>query len=87
MLGSDLRKGINDFLITTKFHDKNQRSYQVDELLTTNLVNVTLIQNILLTLNNTIGSFQNLGPKSLATVAVTTFLVFLTVIWLIFRKK
>ncbi len=51
MLGKNLRKGVNEFDIVVKYEDGNGKKYEAKETFSVKLVNVTVIQNILLALN------------------------------------
>tara|TARA_Y100000031_G_scaffold149233_1_gene186698 strand:+ start:180 stop:2249 length:2070 start_codon:yes stop_codon:yes gene_type:complete len=87
LLGKDLKKGINEFNINVKYEDKNKRVYETNGAFVIELVNVTLTQNIILTLNSFIAYLENLTLQSILFVAVGSLVVFFIVIWFVFRKK
>ena len=60
LLGKDLRKGINEFDIIVKYEDGNGKAYETKEAFSVKLVNVTLMQNVLLTLNQFVLFVDNL---------------------------
>ena len=86
-MGKDLKKGINEFNINVKYEDKNKRVYETNGAFVIELVNVTLTQNIILTLNSFIAYLENLTLQSILFVAVGSLVVFFIVIWFVFRKK
>lgn len=49
--GKNLRKGPNEFAINVKFEDGNGKKYETEEKFAIELVNVTFVQNILLSFN------------------------------------
>ena len=60
LLGKNLKKGLNEFNIIVKYEDGNGRPYETKETFVVELVNVTLIQNILLVLNQFVLFLNNL---------------------------
>jgi len=87
LLGKDLRKGTNEFSININYEDKNGKNYEATENFIVELANVTLIQNILLTGNFYLRGLENLTPQSILFVAIGSFVVFITVVWFVFRRK
>ncbi|HJN57010.1 MAG TPA: transglutaminase-like domain-containing protein [Candidatus Woesearchaeota archaeon] len=87
LLGKNLKKGINEFNIITKYEDKNQKKYETAENFSIDLINVTLIQNIYLTTNNFLLVLENLTPRSLLLVVIGAIFVFIAMLWVIFRKR
>ena len=60
LLGKNLRKGLNEFDIIVKYEDGNARPYETKETFSVELTNVTLIQNIMLALNQFVLFLENL---------------------------
>ena len=60
LLGRNLKKGINEFNILVKYEDGNGRAYKTQETFSVEIVNVTLIQNVLLALNQFMLFLENL---------------------------
>ena len=60
IMGKELRKGANELRIFVEYEDGNGKKYKSEESFSVNLVNVTLIQNILLGLNQLFLSISNL---------------------------
>lgn len=60
MKGRELRKGINELRILVEYEDGNGKKHESEESFSVNLVNVTLVQNILLAFNQLILSISNL---------------------------
>ena len=87
LLGKDLRKGLNQFKINIRYEDKNGRNYQEEDTFTIQLTNVSLIQNIALVSNNLIRSLENFTLQTSILVIVGSLVVFMIVIWLVFKKK
>mgnify|MGYP001619188620 FL=1 len=85
LLGKDLKKGTNEFDINVKYEDKNGKNYEADGKFAVELTNVTLIQNILLAFNSITGSLEK--PKTLLFVIISSLLIFLVVVWFIFKRK
>ena len=85
MEAKDLKKGINEFNIHASYKDGNGRDYETSESFQIELVNVTFVQSIFLTMNSLLLSLEE--PKNLVLFIVGSILVFLLIIWLVFRKK
>jgi hypothetical protein len=60
LLGKNLKKGLNEFNIIVKYEDGNGRPYETKETFVVEIVNVTLIQNIMLVLNQFVLFLNNL---------------------------
>jgi len=60
LLSKNLKKGINEFTIVVKYEDGNGKPYQTKETFSVELINVTIIQNVLLVLNQFVLFLENL---------------------------
>ena len=60
LLGKNLKKGTNEFNIIVEYEDGNGKAYETRETFSVELVNVTLIQNILLAFNQFVLFLENL---------------------------
>ena len=64
----------------------NRRTYETQEIFFVELVNVSIIQNVLLTLKHLIIGLENMTLQSLVFVILTVVVVFIVVVWIVFRK-
>jgi len=87
LLGRDLRKGNNEFNIIVKHKDKNGKSYETKEAFNIQLVNVTIFQEVLLTMNIFVSGLENLSPQSLMLAAIGSFIIFILVLTFVFKKR
>ncbi len=87
LIGKELRKGANEFNVIVNYEDRNGRNYETKEAFVVELVNLSLIQNVLLVVNSFIRKLENLAPKSLLFVLIGIVFVFIVVILIIFRKR
>jgi len=87
LLGKDLKKGLNEFNILIEYEDGNGKLYKTIEVFSINLVNVTFLQSIILTSNQLLRSLEDLTLTSLVFISLASFIVFIFVILIIFRRK
>ncbi|MFH0868489.1 MAG: transglutaminase-like domain-containing protein [Candidatus Woesearchaeota archaeon] len=60
LFGKDLKKGVNEFNVIVQYEDGNGRPYETKETFSVEIVNVTLMQNVLLGLNQFLIFLENL---------------------------
>ena len=77
--GDDLKKGDNKFSVIVNYEDDNGKDYEAQETFFVELVNVSFIQNILLTGNNIMIMLGNLTLTSWFLIIMGILFVFIIV--------
>ena len=87
IFGRDLKKGFNEFNLIVSYQDKNGRAYETQETFFVELLNVTLLQNILLVANDMLRHVEHISLQPWFLVVLGIPFLFFIILWFVFRKK
>ncbi len=84
--GSRLNYGKNDFGINVDYYDGLGKKYNANEGFSVWLTNATLLQRVVLPFNAVGNVFENAGYETIAVALSIGSVVFIGVIWMLFRR-
>jgi len=83
----DLGKGTNEFNVIVDYEDGNGMTYETKETFSVELVNVTLIQNIMLVFNQLAFNLEKIPSQLFLYIFASIVVVFFIGMWSAFKKR